>query len=265
MFLQRYENTRIYYDTWGEGTGPWVTLVNGYSRSSSDFRAMARFLVERGFRVLTFDNRGSGKTETPLDFSLQDIVDDVFALWDSLKVTRSFILGISYGGVVSLNVAHRSPNRVSGLALVSTSATSRYVHAGEQLYNMPMETVEAELAKYFSPAFAEANRVLFKALVKETAKAFSDPESRERTRAQRRALNNFDFTAYLPALRMPVLVAHGTADQVIDPAAAEDFRQGIPQAKVELFPGVGHLLLAETPKRFYEVVAGFFASPPRPS
>jgi 3-oxoadipate enol-lactonase len=264
-FLDRSGGVRLFYEIWGEESGNWVTLVNGYSRSSTDFRALARFLSEQGYRVLTFDNRGAGKTECPLNFSLSDMVSDVGALWDEVGAEQSHILGISYGGVVSLRVARSYPERVSSLGLISTSPTSRFIHAGSQLYEQSPAEVEAEMSKYFSTGFAARNELLFRALLKETAKAFRDAPSRERARAQRQALGAFDFTADLSSIQAPVLIVHGDADRVIDVAAVAVFSEGMPQAKTEIFQGAGHLLLAEAPKRLYEVIADFYTSLSKPA
>src|SRR5690606_38522224 len=89
---------RIYYETAG-ATGPWVTLVNGYSRPGDDFRVMARHLSRHGMRVLYLDNRGAGQTQASLDFHFSDFVDDVVRLWDALEIRQSHLLGISLGGV----------------------------------------------------------------------------------------------------------------------------------------------------------------------
>ena len=61
----------------------------------------------------------------------------------------------------------------------------------------------------------------------------------------------------LPELRAPTLVLHGAADAVVDPANAELLAERIPEARVELFPGCGHLFFWEQPERFVEVVGEF--------
>ncbi len=91
-YLER-DNAKIYYEVWGD-SGPWVTLVNGHTRTMRDFRAMGYYLNERGWRALAIDNRGSGRTESPLDFTIDMMADDIEALWNELDIDESHLLGI---------------------------------------------------------------------------------------------------------------------------------------------------------------------------
>jgi pimeloyl-ACP methyl ester carboxylesterase len=252
-FLER-ESCRIFYETWGDVGTRWVTLINGHTRSHTDFRLFARFLVDKGYRVLSLDNRGAGKTECAPDFSVEDIAADVVALWDELGVKRSHLLGISFGGAISSTLVRDYPERVASLVLVSTAhhfAYARATAAGKQ---------KPDMASYFSPRFAESNPLLFRALTKDTGTAYGSPERAAGTLAQQRSLQDFDSDAWLPQLRVPTLVVHGVDDRIIPMADARHLAKRIPGAKLETFEGAGHLLLAEAPRRLYETTESFFAS-----
>ncbi len=255
-FLNR-PNAQVFYEVEGEPTAPAVTLLNGYGRSSTDFRAMSRHLAGNGYRVLRLDNRGAGQTQNEPGFQVGDMVSDVVALWDALEIAQSHLLGISYGGVLSILASAQHPTRVQSLSLVSTTPSSFFVTVDNNLSAQSAEEVEKSLSRYFSPQFAQANPILFRSLVKETAKAFSIPELRVRSAQQRSALGKFDFTALLHSIRCPVLILHGEADAVISPDAADVMHRAISQSQLELLPEVGHLLLAENPKFFYERVTRF--------
>lgn len=250
-------SARIYYEVDGSSTAPCVTLLNGYSRSSTDFRAMAKFLVERGYRVVRLDNRGAGKTENEPGFTVSDMVADVVAVWDAMEVRKSAVLGISYGGVLSLLLGNQHGDRLSALVLVSTTPSSFFLGLDNDLSAQAPEQVEANLSRYFSARFARENPILHKSLLKETAKAFLDPVSRERTAQQRAALRKFDFTPLLHSIRSPTLIVHGAEDGVATPEAAEVMHRAIKQSELEMVPEVGHLFLAEAPKMFYERVCAF--------
>lgn len=256
MFLDR-PNARVFYEVEGESDAPLITLINGYSRSSKDFRLMAKFLTQNGLRVLRFDNRGAGQTETTAAFTLDEMVGDVVSLWDHLEAAQSHVLGISYGGVISILLAHANPTRVKSLSLVSTTPSSFFLGLDNDLSSQTQEQVEQNIRKYFSEKFAERNPVLFKSMVKETSKVFMDPVSRARAAEQRAALKKFDFTALLHGLRMPTLILHGEADNVATPEAADVMARAIKHAELELVPDTGHLFLAEAPTFFYERVLRF--------
>ena len=96
------DGAEIYYEEVNPNSSNVVTLVNGHTRTSSDFRMMARILGEAGLRVLALDNRGAGKTKVSRPFSIDDFCNDVVALWDALKIQSSSLLGISMGGFISI-------------------------------------------------------------------------------------------------------------------------------------------------------------------
>ncbi len=257
MPTHRNGEAELFYEIEGEASQPVVTLLNGYSRTSSDFRSMSKFLSERGWRVIRIDNRGCGQTTNPPGFTVNDMVGDVVAIWDSLGIARSAVLGISYGGILSMLLGSQHAARVLALVLVSTTPSSFFLGLDNNLSGQAPKTAEENLKRYFSKAFAESNPVLFSSLVKETARAFHDPVLRERAKQQRAALGVFDFTALLHSIRAPTLIVHGTEDQVVPEEAADVVHRAIKGSTLKLIPGVGHLVLAEAAKLFFEEALAF--------
>ncbi|MBY0370395.1 alpha/beta hydrolase [bacterium] len=258
-FFER-PSAEIFYLLEGEDSAPCVTLLNGYSRSSGDFRAFAKLLNENGWRVLRLDNRGSGQSQSAPGFKVSDMVTDVSALWTHLGIEKSHLLGVSYGGVLSMLLGNQHAAQVASLCLVSTTPSSFFLSLDNNLASQEGDALEQNLARYVSPKFAQANPLLFRSLIKEMAKAFQDPVSKERAAQQRKALDRYDFTALLHGIHCPTLILHGEDDGVIAPEAAEVTHRAIRQSQLEIFPGVGHLFLAESPKRFYEAVLSFLST-----
>jgi pimeloyl-ACP methyl ester carboxylesterase len=255
-FLER-GTTKLYFEREGDMLGPAVTLLNGYSRSSTDFRSLAKFLGSNGYQVIRVDNRGAGKTENAPGFSVSDMASDVVALWQECGIAQSHLLGISYGGVLSLLIASQHQALVKSLLLVSTTPSSFFLGLDNDLSSQAPDQVVANFTRYFSEKFARENPILFKSLVKETSKAFVDPVLRARSAQQRAALKVFDFTALLHAIRCPTLILHGEVDGVVTPEAADVMHRAIKQSELELVPEIGHLFLAESPKFFYDRVLKF--------
>lgn len=251
-FLDR-DSARIHYETIGE-EGPWVTLVNGHTRSLTDFRSLSRYFAERGWRTLALDNRGAGATTFASPFTVEDMAEDVRALWRALAIERSHLLGISLGGMICAHLAARARSGLASLTLVSTSACASAVETREAT---TPEEIERNLLAYFSPSFAEKNRLFVRALVKETSKAFTDAGRAALARAQRSAMRGFDISSELSAISVPTLVVHGDADGIIDIAEGCRLAQGISGARLHIFPGAGHLLLAERPRELFVLVERF--------
>lgn len=254
-FLVR-KNIDIYYETL-EGGSHWLTLVNGFTRSLTDFRAMGKELSRQGFSILSLDNRGAGSSTLDKPFSLREAEDDIVALWDHLKIPKSDLLGISFGGSLAMGVAARYPNRVRGLVLVSTAATESEVHPGDPPSDKTPEAALQYLSHYLSKAFIDSHKVLVNSLAKDTAKALTDGALRVGARVQREAMRGFDRRGQLKSIHSPTLIVHGTEDRVTEFFSAKYLRAEIPGSELMPFEGAGHLLLAESPKRLYQVTADF--------
>jgi pimeloyl-ACP methyl ester carboxylesterase len=105
------KNAKIFYELYGDGEN-WITLINGYTRPSSDFKLLGSFLAGEQKKVFCFDNRGCGQTEAVLDFSIEEIVGDVVDIWNSLGILQSDVLGISMGGLIAQRLAIAEQSRV---------------------------------------------------------------------------------------------------------------------------------------------------------
>lgn len=112
----------LYYEIYGEGEP--LLLLHGWTQSSqfwSDYIAE----YAKTFEVYAIDLRGHGKT-TPLTkgFSIKKTADDLIALLDHLNLKKFRAMGLSYGGISLLQLAHQHPDRI--VAMVLIGATHNY-------------------------------------------------------------------------------------------------------------------------------------------
>jgi 3-oxoadipate enol-lactonase len=245
----------IYFETQGE-SGPWITLINGHTRSSKDFKLLARSLIAAGFQCLTFDNRGSGVSQTLAPYSARDMVNDVYALWDKIGIKKSFLVGISMGGMLAEVVA--AERDISGLILISTSAGQHDlspISFGE--WGTSIESVAERMRHYFTEDFARRNRLLVEAMNKQILAAIQNEGFAERAREQRLAVEQLDNRPLLGKIRSPTLIIHGSADRIIEPRAAHALQAMIPKAELMMIEGAGHLLLAERSKVLADAIVDF--------
>lgn len=260
-FLER-PGAKIYFDWTGPAGAsedvPVITLINGHMRTSSDFKMMTRHLVENGFRVLTLDNRGAGRSVAESEFDLDDMAADVVAIWDHLGIGQSHVLGISMGGMIAQWIAGHHEVRLRSLVLVSTCPNRDWIQDhGSYAWSDDEQQVEQKLSGYFSKGFLSANRLLVAAMAKQMAKAAREGAFLEDSKRQMAAMKGFDATPILARISAKVLVIHGSEDAIVPPAAAQLLAAAIRGASIRIFPGAGHLLLAERPKELYEVIAQF--------
>jgi 3-oxoadipate enol-lactonase len=87
------------------------------------------------------------------------------------------------------------------------------------------------------------------------------PQSEPAWRAQAAAGVLFDPRGRQRRITQPTLIVQGTADQVVNPANGELLAELIPDARLQLFDGAGHLPYWDEPKRFVRLVTSFLTDP----
>lgn len=251
------EGAEIYYEEVNPTGSSVVTLVNGHTRSSSDFRMMARILGEAGFRVICPDNRGAGKTTVSRSFTIDDLCGDIISLWDHLGVSRSSLLGISMGGFISQGVAIRNSKRVEKLILVSTAPEETFINPNGGGWISEGTKLEEKMKTYFAPGFVERNPVFFKTMVSQIRQAIVSGDFSQRSDMQRAALKGAGWSKDLHRISCPTLIIHGAEDFVIDIEGAIKLKESISGSNLFKISSAGHLLLAEAPKELYRLVQEF--------
>lgn len=122
---------RLEYTEYGTGERT-VVLLHGLLMPRSMQRPLARHLAGEGYRVVTVDLLGHGRSDQPADpllYSVTAFGEQVVALLDHLEVDRAVIGGASLGANVALDVATQAPDRVAGL-IVEMPVLDNALNAG---------------------------------------------------------------------------------------------------------------------------------------
>src|SRR5690349_18820713 len=116
-------HTQLYWESTGEGDP--VLLVMGLGLSGGAWWRTVDTLSRR-FRVITFDNRGVGRSRglAPA-YTTEALADDAVAVLDALEITEANVYGLSLGGMVAQQIALRYPRRVHSLVLGATTPGGR--------------------------------------------------------------------------------------------------------------------------------------------
>src|SRR5512143_2238109 len=113
---------RLSFDVRGTDEKPALLLIMGMGFSSRAWGALPDLLSE-DFRVIAFDNRGTGRSSARgRFFRVRDMADDAAAVLDAAGASSAYVFGISMGGMVALELALRHPGRVRALVLGATFA-----------------------------------------------------------------------------------------------------------------------------------------------
>jgi 3-oxoadipate enol-lactonase len=155
------DGTRIAYQWDGADGAPVLILSNslGTDRHMWDAQ-MAAFT--RDFRVLRYDTRGHGQSDTPAGaYSMDRLGRDVVELMDALAVEQAHFCGLSLGGMIGQWLAVHAPHRIDRLVLANTSAymgppSNWQSRIDGVLTNGIAPLVEPSIARWFTPQFVEA-------------------------------------------------------------------------------------------------------------
>jgi pimeloyl-ACP methyl ester carboxylesterase len=245
-----------------EGSGEPLLLIQGLGYGRGGW-GPAPSLLARRFRVVRFDNRGFGDSEvTDGPYTTAHLAEDAVAILDATDIEQAHVIGISLGGMIAQELALAAPERVRKLVLCSTTP------GGPDSVPMPQQTValmgrqpkidpkEAMQLFVENALSAEPPAGLVDEIV---AYRMANPPDPAGWYAQASAGAAHDAFARLGDIRVPTLVVHGTADNVVDARNAPLIADAIPNARLEVFEGVGHLLPWERPEQFVSLVEEFLA------
>jgi pimeloyl-ACP methyl ester carboxylesterase len=243
------ENTSIDYDIHGEG--PPLILIGGLGFGRWGFFKQIPAL-SRHFRTITFDIRG----ERDLEGGVSDLVDDVVALLDHLRIGKTHVLGTSLGGFVAQELALMRPDLVDRLVLVCTSYGGRgpetmSPRALSDMIGLPSLSVERAVRRGLETATTNAYRAghpeEFERIVRWR---IADSPSLSTYYGQMKAGARFDLSRDVGSITSPTLVIHGSEDSYVPAANAAALAEAIPGAKLRVLDNAGHLVFIE---RFADV------------
>jgi pimeloyl-ACP methyl ester carboxylesterase len=264
MPTARIGDIDIAYESQGEG--PALLTIMGLTGSSGHWRDLPAHLADR-FRVVTFDNRGAGKTSVPPGpYSTRQLAGDALGLLDHLGIEKTAVFGVSMGGMIAQELALRAPERVTKLVLGCTSPGGPAalppepdVVAGFGSIGQggAEATVRRLLALNFSARFLEEQPDVFEELVQYGLTARMKPAGFQ---GQAAAVVGHDAASRLGALAVPTLILTGDLDRLIPAGNAKLLSAAIPGSHVVTFAGVGHMFWVEAAAQTEAAIRGFLGS-----
>jgi len=252
---------RMKYEDRGDGFP--LLLINGLGGDHTEWLLQLPEF-SRHFRVIVFDNRGSGDSGSPPGpYSTAQMADDAAALLSVLGISRTHVLGFSMGGMIAQEVALLHPDRVERLVLACTSP------GGEGSDRPAFETVapiagfpggdpEGEFRRlipylYSDRYIREHPGEIDAAVRRRLARPVSIPGHASQVAAA------MGHTAWdrLAGIRAPTLVIAGTGDRLVPPVNSRRIAERIPGAKLVFLDGAPHRLFAENADTFNREVLAF--------
>ena len=155
------------------------------------------------------------------------------------------------GGYVALEVVRQAPERVKGLAVVSTSAradTPDQILAREKQVQLVEQGRFDALVDAAFPGIVASYHEADQDMLATWRAMASTVGADAFIRQQHAVINRSDLTALLPTIACPTAVIHGLDDRYIPAAMAEEISRATPHASLTLIPGAGHFVWHEQPQ-----------------
>jgi 3-oxoadipate enol-lactonase len=257
MPVVRNAEADLYYEV--TGSGPRLLFVNGSGSTLEDARLLTGVFAPR-FELLVFDYRGLGRSGAITgSYTMADCAADVASVMDAAGWPTAAVVGISFGGMVALEVAVTHPDRIERLALLCTSAGG----AGGSSYPLhELEALDPEIRNVrrralmdsrFDDAWLESHpgdKALVAAWQARAATAEGAPEAGIHEQLQAR--KNHDTWDRLGAIACPTFIGCGRFDGIAPEANSRAMAGKIADARLHVYEG-GHAFLAQDGAAFEDL------------
>lgn len=269
--IRTTDGTEIFYKDWGSGQP--IVFHHGWPLSADDWDNQMLFFLSHGYRVIAHDRRGHGRsTQTATGNEMDTYAADVAALAAKLDLRDAIHVGHSTGGgEVTRYVAKHGKGRVARAVLIS-AVPPVMVKSATNPGGTPLEVFDGFRAAHV------ANRAqFFLDVASGPFYGFNRPGARVSeglirnwwrqgmmggTKAHYDCLKAFsetDFTEDLKAIDVPVLVMHGTDDQVVPLAASAPLAARLlKKGTLKTYDGLPHGMFATHPEIINRDLLAFF-------
>ncbi len=257
----------LHHEVHGHGRpgAPSLLLSSGLGGSANFWKPQIPALVEAGWRVVAYDQRGTGRSPEALqaDYAIADMARDVVEVLDATDTAQCVVIGHALGGLVGLQLALDAPDRVAGLVLVNAWSkpnphSARCFDARLALLGAvgPRAYVEAQPIFLYPAAWCAEHADDVQA---EVEHAFAHFPGEANMRARIGALRAFDVDAQLGRIVVPTLVAAAMDDVLVPWTMSQRLAEGLPHAILDRVPHGGHAHSVTEADTFNATLLAFLA------
>ncbi len=249
----------------GPEGAPVLTLAHAQGFTLESWAAQIAHFSDR-CRVFAPDLRGHGGTAvagTP--YRIEDLALDIVALLDALRIERTHYAGASLGGMAGFALALDHAERLRSVSFVTTQGILPQASidgqraATEVMRREGIEArVDAVLERYLRKGYREDRPDSYAELRRQFT---TNPL--EGCAEAGAAIFAMDFDPRIGDIDLPTMVIAGEHDIATTPERMTLYRDGIPGAKMDVVPNVGHMPYVEEAEAFNRILAEFLDSLPR--
>lgn len=244
------------------GSGDPLVLIMGLGGDLQGWALTAPALAKH-FRVITYDNRGAGRSGAPdRPYTIAGMADDLAALLDALDIQKANILGFSMGGYIAQEFALKYSGRVDRLILLSTApGVDGYGRAvlgswiDVQRSNLSREQLVRSRAPYLYTAALLDDEERYERSVQNSV-SNPYPQQDHAFIRQAQAILAFDASARLGNIKADTCILTGKDDILVPPRNSEKLNKLIADSKLQVLEGA-HLGCIEYPNEYNATILEF--------
>ncbi len=260
-FIQ-VDDIKMYYELHGQGDS--LVLIQGFTCNRLFWKELVNPL-SKYFKILIFDNRGSGETDSPDGaYSIKQMAKDTVRLMQELRIENANIMGHSMGGAIVQQICLDFPNKIrKGIVCTSFAKLqekSKFQCDSQALFEaagVSKELVVRNILSWIcSNAFLSQSAYVDKLVEKFCTEPF--PQGPAGYFGQSKALKSFNSIAKLPSIKTPLLIIAGDEDLLTPLSDSELLAREIPGSELFVFKGQSHLIPVEKPQELIDLAVSFF-------
>jgi pimeloyl-ACP methyl ester carboxylesterase len=246
MFVKiKIDNKLVFYQKAG-GLGQPALILHGWGENSERWKDFAKELASQGFQVIVPDLPGFGKSDPPPEagWSVADYADWTQKFLQALRLKDFFLIGFSFGGRIAIKLAARQPSGLRSLVLIAAAGiiekltwrqlAAKFLSQASSRFRVPS-------SKFQVPALLR--RALYRlAGTRDYLQALGP------MKATFKKVISEDLTLELSKIKAPTLLIWGKQDRLISLNSARLMQNLIPDSRLKIFKGQGHLLYRKLPK-----------------
>ena len=253
---------KLHYRVQGQPGAPWMVLLNGLLSDATMWAGALPGLTS-AYRVLTFDGRGQGKSDAPLEgpYPVALMAEDAWELMAALGIQRPWLVGLSNGSSIGLELLAAHPRAFRGAVLTSAlpcmdfSMRLRLTHWLQCLdLGGPGMQFDAAAPYLWGDRFLEQRFTVLREYYL-NRKYMNEPF--HGSRHQIEGVLQWDIRSKMGEIQAPVLFLAGAEDLLTPVWKCMEIVKLVKDSQFEVVPGIGHAYPVEDPKAFTRRVCAF--------
>jgi pimeloyl-ACP methyl ester carboxylesterase len=245
------------------GTGIPLVFLHGFPHNRTLWSAQVNALVDRA-RCIAPDLRGFGETTVAPPYTMDQYADDLAALLDAERIERAVVCGLSMGGYIAFAIWRRHRSRIRALVLADTRAGADSEEGREKrraMISMVRErgggvVADAMINDMVGRSTREKNPEIVDVVYRMLSLAPADGV----IGALEAMMTRPDSEPMLPTIDVPTLIVVGEEDALTPVREARVMHAAIPNSRLEILAGAGHVSNVERPAAFNHVLSEFLSS-----